>query len=892
MKQKLFFSYLLLFLLFTLLSIPFTSIKGQYLENPSLEGNPGPNIPPPPWLICNPYSTPDILPGVWGVGKPASDGITYLGMTARIDGTHEDVQSSLMTTLSPDSCYLFQIDLAYTPWVAGLNMLPISLKVYGEDLFCAKSNLLWESGPIDNEDWDTYEFYILPAFEIKYLILEAQWSVLPHYHGYILVDNVRIKTTPDVELGNDTTLYFCEEDSLILNAGSGYFSYLWQDGSTDSTFVVDTTGLYWVQVSNEVGCTASDSIYITIVEYEDMITEMPDTVDVCEGGQAEVSINVQNGCPPYSFEWWYLPDTLATVTFIPDSSMYYGVTITDNCDKSISDSVYVNIYPGPKINLGPDTTICDDDILILHAGGGFLTYTWQDGSGDSTYTVTESGTYWVEITSPGNCHAWDTIVVNEFPPIQLDIGNGSNLIVICEGDSVVLNAGAGFASYLWQDLTTTDSVFIAKTEGWYWVTVESIYGCDATDSVFIQVDPLPVVDLGIDTLICSGEDLLLDAGPGFLTYTWQGTIQGTQFFTVSEPGTYCVEVTNACGGTEDCIEVGMYPEPVVDLGPDTTICFGQSVLLDAGSGYIEYEWMDGWTLQYYDAAQSGYYTVTVTDIYGCSGGDEVNIGVSDPEVELGPDTLFCEGETILLDAGAGYELYVWQDGSDNQTYTVSEGGYYSVVIYDQHGCTDSSDIVLEKFPQPTAVLEDYHELCQGDTLTLYAPEGNFTYYWNGVEGPASYNVFQDGVFLLEVVNACGTASDQTQVDVFPIPEIYLGEDDIRYPGEVYELDGGNFTTYTWQDGSFDRYFAINDENVTEDNFYYVEIFDGHCKSSDTIFIEEFKIEIPNVFTPNGDGKNDDFRPSEISGLNDYKLVIFNRWGSLVHEMNNLNDAWN
>lgn len=818
--------------------------------------------------------------------------MTYLGMTVRLDGTYEDVQASLSPALSPDSCYLFQVDLTYTPWVAGINMDPVSLEIYGSDIFCNKSNLLKKIGPVDNEDWQTYEFYILPNFEMKYMVLQAQWSISPpYYDGYILIDNIRIKTTPDVELGNDTTVYFCEEDSLILNAGSGNYSYLWQDGSTDSTIVVYTTGLYWVQVTNAAGCTASDSIYITIVEYEEMTTDMPDTLDVCEGNQVEVTIGVQNGRPPFSFEWWYLPDTIQTVTFIADSSMFYGVTVTDNCNKSVSDSVFISIFPEPEINLGPDTMICTDDTLFLYAGGGFLSYTWQDGSHDSTYTVTESGIYWVEVTSTGDCHARDTITVNEYPPIQLDIGNGSNLIVICEGDSAILNAGAGFVSYLWQDLITTDSVFIALTQGWYWVTVESIFGCGATDSVFMQVDLLPIVDLGSDTMICPGEELILDAGSGFQSYVWQGSVPGTQFFTVSDAGTYSVVVTNSCGESEDCINVDIYPEPLVDLGPDTTLCSGQSVLLDAGPGFTEYEWMDGWNLQYYDAAQSGYYSVTVTDLHGCNAEDAILVDVSNPQVILGHDTVFCQGDTILLDAGPGFESYQWQDGTGTQTYIVTESGFYSVKIINLFGCTDSSGIALEKLPQPVASLEPYYELCQGDTLTLNAQAGSFSYFWNGVEGPEYYAVTEDGDYTLVVLNACGSASSQTNVNVFPIPVIFLGEDDIRYTGEIYELDAGDFTSYTWQDGSFDRYFFITDGNVTEDNRYYVEIFDGHCKNSDTIFIEDFKIEIPNVFTPNSDGWNDDFRPKEISGIDRFKMVIFNRWGTIVHELKGPDDAW-
>ncbi|MCD4683708.1 MAG: hypothetical protein K8R86_10535, partial [Bacteroidales bacterium] len=204
---------------------------GQYLPNPSFEGTPQPDIPPPGWAICTPVlSTPDVQPGNFGVYLPPSHGNTYLGMTARDDFTWEDVHSSLITPLSLDSCYIFQIDFAYQHNVAGYNMQPIVLNIYGYNTECDKNNLLWQSPAISNEDWVTYEFMIHPdEVDITDLVLEVYYNTLPAYWGYILMDNIRINQTPQFELGNDTTLTLCENDSIILDPGSGFSNYLWQD---------------------------------------------------------------------------------------------------------------------------------------------------------------------------------------------------------------------------------------------------------------------------------------------------------------------------------------------------------------------------------------------------------------------------------------------------------------------------------------------------------------------------------------------------------------------------------------------------------------------------------------------------------------------------------------
>lgn len=678
-------------------------------------------------------------------------------------------------------------------------------------------------------------------------------------------------------------------DSVYIPAGqdSGYIHIEpFYDGIVEG----DETIVFIIE--NTLGCTTKwDTVEIIILDYIQMETATSGNTMICDGQEVTIWVAAVNGLPPYFYEWEGLPDENDSITVSPNTTTTYYVEVTDMCDGSAQDSIEVVVNPVPDIQLGGDTTICFGDTLMLHAGSGYLGYEWQDGSTDSTYMVTQPGTYWVEVNGTGGCTGGDTIVVDMFPPIQLEIGNGSDPIIICEGDSVILSAGPGFATYLWQD-GSTDSTYVAKIEGMYWVTVTDFFGCDATDSVFLQVDEPPFVFLGNDTTICANEEYLLDAGPGFLNYVWQGTIQGGQFFTVEEEGTYCVEVTNSCGVTEDCIDIFMYPEVEVELGPDTVICQGESILLDAGSGFASYEWHDGWNLQYYDAIQTGLYSVVVEDIHSCTGSDEIYVDVSDPQVDLGPDTLFCEGETVTLDAGPGFDQYIWHFGAGGQTITVDTGGLFYVTVIDEYGCNAYSDIILQKFPQPVAVLQDYHELCEGDTLYLEGPEGDFTYYWNGIPGPAVYMVTESGNYTLDVENVCGTASDQTEVEVFPNPEVDLGPDDIRYPGEPYEIDAGSgFEEYIWQDGSFGRYFVITGENATEDNLYYVEVFDGHCKGSDTVFIEEFKIIIPNVFTPNGDGFNDVFQPEELSGLDDFKIVIFNRWGTKMHEMTSMNDPW-
>ncbi|MCD4730468.1 MAG: hypothetical protein K8R74_07700, partial [Bacteroidales bacterium] len=515
----------------------------QYMPNPSFEGIPQPDVPPPGWAICTMgLSTPDVQPGNFGVYLPPSDGDTYLGMTAREDYTWEDVHTGLITPLSIDSCYIIKIDLAFQQYVATYNMQPITLNIYGHNTVCDKNNLLWQSPPILNEDWLTYEFLIHPALvDITDIVLEAYYTSTPAYWGYILMDNIRIETTPNFDLGNDTTLTICEGDSLILDPGSGFVSYLWQDGSSEPTYLVDTTGLYWVQAFIEEGCSWTDSIYITIEEYIDLESELLDSTFVCEGQEVTIIAEILNGAPPYTFEWLGLPDTTAEVTVSADTTMYYYVLVTDQCGMSISDSIKLVVIENPEINLGNDTLICPDGTFELHAGAGYSQYLWQNGSGDSVLTVTQPGIYWVEVTSIFGCSAIDSITIDLFPAIPLNLGNDT---ILCIGESLLLEAGGEFMSYLWQD-NSIDSMITVNTSGVYWVTVTDLNGCFATDSIDVSFLPLPEIDLGEDFTMCSDDEQYLTPGPGYVSYTWQDG-DTSQIYTVTQTGLYWVTVYNGC----------------------------------------------------------------------------------------------------------------------------------------------------------------------------------------------------------------------------------------------------------------------------------------------------------------------------------------------------------
>ncbi len=169
-----------------------------YLQNASFEDQPQDATVPTDWHPCNPGTTPDILPGFWGVDEEPSDGETYVGLITREDGSREAIGQRLSEPFKQNECYRLILDLAHSDTYAGYNR-PIKLRVWGGESLCDKKVLLFETEFIENTDWETFQFsFFIKHAGINYLILEAFYrEEHAARRGNILIDNIRpIKICP------------------------------------------------------------------------------------------------------------------------------------------------------------------------------------------------------------------------------------------------------------------------------------------------------------------------------------------------------------------------------------------------------------------------------------------------------------------------------------------------------------------------------------------------------------------------------------------------------------------------------------------------------------------------------------------------------------------------
>ncbi|MCD4729808.1 MAG: T9SS type A sorting domain-containing protein [Bacteroidales bacterium] len=225
----------------------------------------------------------------------------------------------------------------------------------------------------------------------------------------------------------------------------------------------------------------------------------------------------------------------------------------------------------------------------------------------------------------------------------------------------------------------------------------------------------PILDLGDDFNLCEGYIHILDAGADFDTYLWQDG-STDQTYLVAEAGEYWVHAYLGSTMYADTIQIGYWPYPDPNLGNDTTLCFGEYIVLEAQGSFVSYSWQDGTNLPFYIVAEAGTYWVTVTDAHGCVGSDTMVVDFATP-VNLGYDTVICVCDSLLLDAGEGFISYLWQDSSTSQYFLV-DGEIYGVGLQLFY-VTAVDSFNCESYDHITVYINEYENIKQNENLNFY-----------------------------------------------------------------------------------------------------------------------------------------------------------------------------
>ncbi|RLD18652.1 MAG: hypothetical protein DRI69_09955, partial [Bacteroidetes bacterium] len=393
-----------------------------------------------------------------------------------------------------------------------------------------------------------------------------------------------------------------------------YDSYLWSPGGQiTSTITITEDGNYGLEVEAGV-CTASTSLEVVTSNLIAPTITVGGPTTFCEGGSVVLLSSKAGG------NIWSTGAT--TDSIIVSASGFYTVSRDDGCDTLYSDSVEVIVNPLPDVSV-TGTVICQGDTATLDAGAGFTQYVWSTGDSTQTIPATTIALYFVTVTDTNGC-VGDTFVITSlrippFPQISGDLG-------FCPGDSTILDAGNGFAQYLWSTSATTQSIAVT-TPGIIDVIVTDDDGCTGVDAVTINAYVAPTPFISGSLGICLGNSTELDAGNGYSAYEWS-TGETSQTVFVDTVTTITVTVTDigGCTGSTSVTTTldGSIPDaPGPISGQETGLCDQSGIVytIDPVPNAEFYVWTvpTGVTI---DSGQ-GSTSITVTTDFAFSNGDIV-----------------------------------------------------------------------------------------------------------------------------------------------------------------------------------------------------------------------------------------------------------------------------
>jgi len=405
--------------------------------------------------------------------------------------------------------------------------------------------------------------------------------------------------------------------------------------------------------------------------------------------------------------------------------------------------------------------------------------------------------------------------------------------------------------------------------------------CDTT----IIIDDIPERELEPNYTLCKNSELTISLYPQF-DYLWDnGQISNERV--IYNEDIIWVMTTNTVGCSRvDTSYIDTIETPEFNLGADTTICSGDYILLQ-GPPSQNYLWQNGDTDPIQVIRENGIYWLEVSDEIGCTFRDSLYLTTSQPSLLLPPDTMICDNDSILLIAGTSIFNYEWFDGSTDTCMWAYIQGAYSVTATDSLGCTVTEETNINHINSPVVELGRDTGFCDYDTFTFFMDEPYTTYIWNGNDTSQVFIPSSGGEFFVTATNRCGESSDTIILEKYFSPEVYLNPDTVQFPGQVLLLNAGpGYLSYLWSNGNTEPSIYIN-----EPGEYFVSIWNEHCKATDTIEMKRVSpFRVPNVFTPNNDGYNDDF---EILGeyIDKFFLVILNRWGETLYQTNDINLRW-
>jgi gliding motility-associated-like protein len=473
---------------------------------------------------------------------------------------------------------------------------------------------------------------------------------------------------------------------------------------------------------------------------------------------------------------------------------YVFTPAAGQCANPTPISLVIRVNPLPtaaQMNVHSNSPVCAGTTLNLYANGG-VEYEW---AGPNNYSVTfqnpvrnnatvaMTGDYTVTVTTGSGCISTATIPVLVNP---LPTATASSNSPICIGGSLALNSSVGL-SYSWSGPSNYSSnsqnpiinPVTALSAGIYHVTVTSAEGCTSTAQTMVTINPLPTATASNNGPLCAGATLNLTSGGG-TGYSWSG------------------------------------PTPFTSVAQNPTIT---SVT----------------------TANSGTYTVTVTNAAGCTSTAQTTVVVNNnPTPNITGDTNICLGESTTLTANGG-ATYLWQTGGGSSiTVSPDTATIYQVIATTAQGCTGTTSITVNVSHLIMTAINSVSDTCSESNGSITISVGNgigaYTYQWsNSGSTGNTLNGLSTGDYIVTVTDGAGCQLVQSiNVGNFPLPILSIASSTDDHCslgiGSATVLASGGTGNYYYQWNTNPVQNGASASNLISGS-YVVQVNDEHCSNS-------------------------------------------------------------
>lgn len=739
---------------------------------------------------------------------------------------------------------------------------------------------------------------------------------------------IEVLPTPDAEINLSVGSEICPGGEGVITADTSIMSFAWSgpgivNTSSDNTEItIDQPGGYVFQgtlTHPTSGCT-KDYFLSSFINYKSPPTVTPsiNPAYLCPGDSVQLTVSTG-----LTYNWIGPNGNSVGNTqsiYVQNNGEYFCVVLDqDSCELS-SESIFVNEYTTPHLNIIGNPSLCEGDSIQLNVNYyGDPNFLWQP-TGDTTASiyVDEGGWY---ICSIELCNITTTDSIEVFD-ISIDPSLNIGDTLFCPGDSIYIETQPGFSSYVWTPQGPSTNSFYITSPGDYAVTMSNNTGCtESTDTVSVGLFLGNELMDFQDTTLCKEDSAAFEyTGNGGIEWYIENSLVSIQdTFVINpliDPFTMVYIIDRPyCGLYTDSFDVSVSNlSPNLNFLMDDEYCYNDSITLEVSESADNYSWntpnndlytANPSTIFPIDESMSGYFVLSASDDF-CSTVDSLYINIFAPQqIVLNQDSIFiCKLENSIVYDSVNTALNELNWYFENNLYTsddtlwiddFTEDGYYNAGGIDFNNCPYIKDSTyVYNTNNYDFIIQLDTAACLNENLSLFLPNlPNSDFQWTLPNGSTNNFANQNlnpldsadaGWYYVDIlINGYCDFSDSMEL-IVNTPFIFnLGNDSLiceKLFNGLFAPDGLN--NWSWEDGSSTQpYFVYNEVN----NIYLTNEDENGCFYTDTmvLILDECKPVVPNVITPNGDGANDYFIIKNADKHPNNKLQIINRWGNPIFE---------